>query len=191
MGRVIDEGVVTVPSAKVAPTRKTDQDEDMLRREMYIDHSAPQVATAAGSPAQEYFYNGAKHRLLPLNPQDIVGDQEVKFSHGDLKFLSLLLRGRELEQHGLVFDKGCWTDVYKLLDRFNYCRGRRWGVRQLLRAAKADKKGRIRLLGINVPMRETIGQPLFPVRVRIAQGHSAKLVSPQRGTAISAWRMRR
>ncbi|CAE7337449.1 kptA, partial [Symbiodinium sp. CCMP2456] len=47
---------------------------------------------------------------------------------------------------------------------------------QLLRAAKADKKGRIRLLGIDVPMHETIGQPLFPVRVRISQGHNEKLV---------------
>ncbi|CAE7917357.1 kptA, partial [Symbiodinium necroappetens] len=40
----------------------------------------------------------------------------------------------------------------------------------------ADKKGRIRLLGIDVPMHETIGQPLFPVRVRISQGHNEKLV---------------
>ena len=105
MGRVIEEA--TTPRAKVAPTRKTDRDEDDLRREMYIDHhSAPQgVATASGSPAQEYFYNGAKHRMLPINAQDIKGNQEVKFNHGDLKFLSLLLRGHELEQHGLVFDK--------------------------------------------------------------------------------------
>ncbi|CAE7834042.1 unnamed protein product, partial [Symbiodinium necroappetens] len=179
MDRVIEEA--TTPRAKVAPTRKTDRDEDDLRREMYIDHSAPQgVATASRSPAQEYFYNGTKHRMLPINPQDIIkGNQEVKFNHGDLKFLSLLLRGHELEQHGLVFAKGCWTDVDKLLDRFNHCRQRRWGVRQLLRAAKADKKGRIRLLGIDVPMKETIGQELFPVRGRIAQGHNAKLVSDE------------
>ena len=55
----------------------------------------------------------------------------------------------------------------------------RWGVRQLLRAAKADKTGRIRLLGIDVPMKETIGQELFTVRERIAQGHNAKLVSDE------------
>ncbi|CAE7666205.1 kptA, partial [Symbiodinium microadriaticum] len=116
----------------------------------------------------------------------IRGDQEVKFSHGDLKFLSLLLRGHELEQHGLVFDKGCWTDVDKLLDRFNYCRQRQWGVRQLLRAAKADKKGRIRLLGIDVPMKETIGQDLFPVRVRIAQGHNQRLVSSEEADYLLA-----
>ena len=163
MGRMIEEA--TSPRAKVAPTRKSDRDEDDLRREMYIDYSAPQgVAASTGSPAQEYFYNGAAHRMLPINPQDIKGNQEVKFNHGDLKFLSLLLRGHELEQHGLVFDKGCWTDVDKLLDRFNH-RQRRWGVRvrQLLRAAKADKKGRIRLLGIDAPVKETIGQELFPV----------------------------
>ena len=114
--------------------------------------------------------------MLPINPQDIRGSADVKFNHGDLKFLSLLLRGHELEQHGLIFDKGCWTDVDKLLDRFNHCRQRRWGIRQLLRAAKADKKGRIRLLGIDVPMKETIGQDLFPVRIRIAQGHNERLV---------------
>ena len=140
MGRVIEDAAPT--TAKAAPTKKSDQDKDILRREMCVDYSAPQgVATSTGSPAQEYFYDGAAHRMLPLNPQDIRGDADVKFNHGDLKFLSLLLRGHELEQHGLVFDKGCWTDVDKLLDRFNYCRHRRWGVRQLLRAAKADKKG--------------------------------------------------
>ena len=79
--------------------------------------------------------------------------------------MSLLLRGHELEQHPLVYDKGCWTDVDALLSRFNECRDRRWGVRQLLRAAKADKKGRIRS-----------DKPLFPVRIRVAQGHSKKLV---------------
>ncbi|CAE7346342.1 unnamed protein product, partial [Symbiodinium microadriaticum] len=152
-----DVDLVDAGDYDVAPTRKTDRDEDDLRREMYIDHhSAPQgVATASGSPAQEYFYNGAKHRMLPINAQDIKGNQEVKFNHG------------------------CWTDVDKLLDSFNHCRQRRWGVRQLLRAAKADKKGRIRLLGIDVPMKETIGQELFPVRARIAQGHNAKLVSDE------------
>ena len=172
MGRVIED-----PTPKKAPpTRKSDQDEDILRREMFVDHSAPQgVAPSSESLAQEYFYNGVAHRMLPLNRQDIRGNAGVKFNHGDLKFLSLLLRGHELEQHGLIFDKGCWTDVDKLLDRFNYCRQRRWGVRQLLRAAKADKKGRIRLLGIDVPMKETIGQDLFPVRIRIAQGHNERL----------------
>ena len=76
----------------------------------------------------------------------------------------------------MKFDAGCWTDVDALLNHFNQCRERRWGIRQLLRAAKADKKGRIRLLGIDIPMRETIGQPLFPVRIRISQGHNKKLV---------------
>ena len=173
MGRVIEN-----PTPKKAPpTRKSDQEEDLLRREMYVDHSAPQgVAPSSGSPAQEYYYNGVAHVMLPINPQDIRGSADVKFNHGDLKFLSLLLRGHELEQHGLIFDKGCWTDVDKLLDRFNHCRQRRWGIRQLLRAAKADKKGRIRLLGIDVPMKETIGQDLFPVRIRIAQGHNERLV---------------
>ena len=173
MGRVIED-----PTPKKAPsTRKSDQEEDLLRREMYVDHSAPQgVAPSSGSPAQEYYYNGVAHMMLPINPNDIRGSADVKFNHGDLKFLSLLLRGHELEQHGLIFDKGCWTDVDKLLDRFNHCRQRRWGIRQLLRAAKADKKGRIRLLGIDVPMKETIGQDLFPVRVRIAQGHNERLV---------------
>ena len=185
MGRVVED--VAPPKAKAAPPRMSDQEEDLLRREMYVDYSAPQgAATSSGSPAQEYFYNGTLHRMLPLNPQDIRGDQEVKFSHGDLKFLSLLLRGHELEQHGLVFDKGCWTDVDKLLDRFNYCRQRQWGVRQLLRAAKADKKGRIRLLGIDVPMKETIGQDLFPVRVRIAQGHNQRLVSSEEADYLLA-----
>ena len=173
MGRVIEN-----PTPKKAPpTRKSDQEEDLLRREMYVDHSAPQgVAPSSGSPAQEYYYNGVAHMMMPMNPQDIRGNADVKFNHGDLKFLSLLLRGHELEQHGLIFDKGCWTDVDKLLDRFNHCRQRRWGIRQLLRAAKADKKGRIRLLGIDVPMKETIGQDLFPVRIRIAQGHNERLV---------------
>ena len=173
MGRVIEN-----PTPKKAPpTRKSDQEEDLLRREMYVDHSAPQgVAPSSGSPAQEYYYNGVTHMMMPINPQDIRGNADVKFNHGDLKFLSLLLRGHELEQHGLIFDKGCWTDVDKLLDRFNHCRQRRWGIRQLLRAAKADKKGRIRLLGIDVPMKETIGQDLFPVRIRIAQGHNERLV---------------
>ncbi|CAE7851892.1 unnamed protein product, partial [Symbiodinium necroappetens] len=187
-GRVIEDAAPT--TAKAAPTKKSDQDEDILRREMYVDYSAPQgVATSTGSPAQEYFYNGAAHRMLPLNPQDIRGDADVKFNHGDLKFLSLLLRGHELEQHGLVFDKGCWTDVDKLLDRLNYCRHRRWGVRQLLRAAKADKKRRIRLLGIDVPMKETIGQDLFPVRIRIAQGHNERLVSDEEADYLlaTAW----
>ena len=186
MGRVIEDQT----PKKAAPTRKSDQEEDILRREMYVDHSAPQgVATFSESLVQEYFYNGVARRMLPLNPQDIRGDAEVKFNHGDLKFLSLLLRGHELEQHGLIFDKGCWTDVDKLLDRFNYCRQRRWGVRQLLRAAKADKKGRIRLLGIDVPMKETIDQDLFPVRIRIAQGHNARLVNSEEADYLlaTAW----
>ena len=49
MGRVIED-----PTPKKAPpTRKSDQEEDLLRREMYVDHSAPQgVAPSSGSPAQ-------------------------------------------------------------------------------------------------------------------------------------------
>ena len=64
MGRVVED--VAPPKAEAAPTRMSDQDEDLLRREMYVDHSAPQgAATSTGSPAQEYFYNGALHCLAP------------------------------------------------------------------------------------------------------------------------------
>ena len=50
MGRVIEGGLQ--PKAKVAPSRKTDHDEDDLQ--MYVDSSAPQgVAAAGGSLAQE------------------------------------------------------------------------------------------------------------------------------------------
>ena len=130
---------------------------------MFLDQSTPQgAAPVPDHLPNEYFYNGQKHRLMPFNPEDINGETNVKFHHGDLKFLSLLLRGHELEDHPLVYDK----DVDALLNRFNECLDRRWGVRQLLRAAKADKRGRIRLQGIDIPMRETIGQPLFPVRIR-------------------------
>ena len=118
---------------------------------MFVDQSSPQgAANAAGSLAKEYRYNGKLHRLIPFNPEDIVGDKDVKFHHGDLKFLSLLLRGHELEDHGLAFDAGCWTDVDKVLDRFSHCRQRRWRVRQLLRAVKADNAGCLRLLGVDV-----------------------------------------
>ena len=166
MGRVV-EPAKEVPK----PSRKSDRDEDAIHRPMFVDQSAPQgAAPVLGRLPNEYFYNGQKHRLMPLNPEDIVGDKNVKFHHENLKFLSLLLRGHELEDHPLLYDKGCWTDVDKLLDHFNYCRDRRSGVRQLLRAAKADKKGRIRLQGIDIPTRETIGQPLFPVRIRVSQG---------------------
>eukprot|EP00439_Symbiodinium_sp_Y106_P065646 s125_g10.t1 len=172
IGRVIEPA----PEVK-KPPRKSDRDEDAMRRQMFVDQSAPQGAAKVPSQLpNEYFYNGAKHLLMPYNPEDIVGDKNVKFNHGDLKFLSMLLRGHELEDHPLKFDAGCWTDVDALLNHFNQCRERRWGIRQLLRAAKADKKGRIRLLGIDIPMRETIGQPLFPVRIRISQGHNKKLV---------------
>ena len=123
---------------------------------------------------------------MPFNPEDIVGDKNVKFNHGDLKFLSMLLRGHELEDHPLKFDAGCWTDVDALLDHFNQCRERRWGIRQLLRAAKADKKGRIRLQGIDIQMREAIGQPLFPVRIRISQGHNKKLVRGRSHTSLTS-----
>ena len=166
MGRVV-EPAKEVPK----PSRKSDRDEDAIHRQMFVDQSAPQgAAPVLGRLPNEYFYNGQKHRLMPLNPEDIVGDKNVKFHHENLKFLSLLLRGHELEDHPLLYNKGCWTDVDKLLDHFNYCRDRRSGVRQLLRAAKADKKGRIRLQGIDIPTRETIGQPLFPVRIRVSQG---------------------
>ena len=171
-------GRVVEPAPKLAPRpkRASDMDEDTLRRHMYIDESAPQGAATVDQLPNEYFYNGRKHLLKPFNPEDIIGDKDMKFRHGDLKFLTMLLRGHELEAYPLVFDRGCWTDVDSLLSTFNQSRGTRWGVRQLLRAAKADKKGRIRLLGIEVPMRETIGQPLFPVRVRMSQGHNEKLV---------------
>ena len=172
IGRIIEPA----PEVK-KPPRKSDRDEDAIRRQMFVDPGAPQgAASVPGRLPNEYFYNGAKHLLMPFNPEDIVGDKNVKFNHGDLKFLSMLLRGHELEDHPLKFDAGCWTDVDALLDHFNQCRERRWGIRQLLRAAKADKKGRIRLLGIDIQMRETIGQPLFPVRIRISQGHNKKLV---------------
>ena len=168
------------PNAKSAPSRKTDRDEDDLRREVFIDQSALQgAATMGDAPVREYFYSGQKHRMLPLDPEAIVGDKEIKFNHGDLKFLSLLLRGHEVELHGLKFDKRCWTDVGKLLDRFNYCRQRCWGIRQLLRATKADNKGSIGLLGIDVPMKETIGPPLFPVRMRVSQGHNDHIVEDE------------
>ena len=112
--------------------------------------------------------------------------KNVKFNRGDLKFLSMLLRGHELEYRPLKFDAGCWTDVDALLDHFNQCRERRWGIRQLLRAAKADKKGRIRLQGIDIQMREAIGQPLFPVRIRISQGHNKKLVRGRSHTSLTS-----
>ena len=172
IGRIIE------PKPEVPkPSRKSDRDEDAIRRQTFVDQSAPQgAAPVPGRLPNEYFYNGKKHLLVPLNPEDIVGDKNVKFNHGDLKFLSMLLRGHELEYHPLSFDKGCWTDVDALLNHFNECRDRRWGIRQLLRAAKADKKGRIRLQGIDIPMREALGQPLFPVRIRLSQGHNNKLV---------------
>ncbi|CAE7465907.1 kptA [Symbiodinium sp. CCMP2592] len=170
MGRVIE------PVAP-KPTKKFDRDEDALRKLMFVDESAPQAAAAVPERlSNEYFCNGVKHQMKPFNPEDIVGDKSVCFKHGDLKFLTKLLRGHELDDFPLVFDRGCWTDVDALLQTFNTARGARWGIRQLVRAAKADNKGRIRLLGIDVPMRETIGQPLFPVRIRIAQGHNEKLV---------------
>ena len=170
-------GRVIQPKKDVKPSRKTDRDEDALRRQMYVDQSASQeAASVIPRLPNEYFYNGVVHQMMPLNPEDIVGDKNVKFNHGDLKFLSMLLRGHELEKHPLKFDAGCWTDIDALLSHFNLCRDRRWGIRQLLRAAKADKKGRIRMQGIDVPMKDTIGQPLFPVRIRVSQGHNRKLV---------------
>ncbi|CAE7314988.1 unnamed protein product [Symbiodinium sp. CCMP2592] len=184
---LVDEGdqVDPIPSSigrviePAAPkkTKKSDRDEDAMRRLMFIDESAPQGAATVPELPNEYFYNGAKHLMKPFNPEDIVGDRHVTFKHGDLKFLTKLLCGHELENFpALIFDRGCWTDVDTLLQVFNTARNARWGVRQLLRAAKADNKGRIRLLGINVPMKDTLGQPLFPVRVRMAQGHNSKLI---------------
>ncbi|CAE7643423.1 unnamed protein product [Symbiodinium sp. CCMP2592] len=184
---LVDEGdqVDPIPSSigrvvEPAPpkkTKKSDRDEDAMRRLMFIDESAPQGAATVPELPNEYFYNGKKHLMKPFNPEDIVGDRHVTFKHGDLKFLTKLLRGHEMDSFpSLIFDRGCWTDVDTLLQVFNTARGARWGVRQLLRAAKADNKGRIRLLGIDVPMKDTLGQPLFPVRVRMAQGHNSKLI---------------
>ncbi|CAE6921707.1 unnamed protein product [Symbiodinium sp. CCMP2592] len=184
---LVDEGdqVDPIPSSigrvvEPAPpkkTKKSDRDEDAMRRLMFIDESAPQGAATVPELPNEYFYNGKKHLMKPFNPEDIVGDRHVTFKHGDLKFLTKLLRGHEMDDFpALIFDRGCWTDVDTLLQVFNTARGARWGVRQLLRAAKADNKGRIRLLGIDVPMKDTLGQPLFPVRVRMAQGHNSKLI---------------
>ena len=87
--------------------RQSDRDEDAIRRQMYVGQSAPQGA--ASVPARlpnEYFCNGVKHLMMPFNPEDIVGDKNVKFNHGDLKFLSMLLQGHELENHPLKFDAG-------------------------------------------------------------------------------------
>ncbi|CAE7657286.1 unnamed protein product [Symbiodinium sp. CCMP2592] len=184
---LVDEGdqVDPIPSSigrvvEPAPpkkTKKSDRDEDAMRRLMFIDESAPQGAATVPELPNEYFYNGKKHLMKPFNPEDIVGDRHVTFKHGDLKFLTKLLRGHEMDDFpALIFDRGCWADVDTLLQVFNTARNARWGVRQLLRAAKADNKGRIRLLGIDVPMKDTLGQPLFPVRVRMAQGHNSKLI---------------
>ncbi|CAE7198859.1 unnamed protein product [Symbiodinium sp. CCMP2592] len=184
---LVDEGdqVDPIPSSigrvvEPAPpkkTKKSDRDEDAMRRLMFIDESAPQGAATVPELPNEYFYNGKKPLMKPFNPEDIVGDRHVTFKHGDLKFLTKLLRGHEMDDFpALIFDRGCWADVDTLLQVFNTARNARWGVRQLLRAAKADNKGRIRLLGIDVPMKDTLGQPLFPVRVRMAQGHNSKLI---------------
>ncbi|CAE7518954.1 unnamed protein product [Symbiodinium sp. CCMP2592] len=184
---LVDEGdqVDPIPSSvgrvvEPAPpkkTKKSDRDEDAMRRLMFIDESAPQGAATVPELPNEYFYNGKKHLMKPFNPEDIVGDRHVTFKHGDLKFLTKLLRGHEMDDFpALIFDRGCWADVDTLLQVFNTARNARWGVRQLLRAAKADNKGRIRLLGIDVPMKDTLGQPLFPVLVRMAQGHNSKLI---------------
>ncbi|CAE7403505.1 Wrn [Symbiodinium sp. CCMP2592] len=153
---LVDEGdqVDPIPSSigrviePAAPkkTKKSDCDEDAMRRLMFIDESAPQGAATVPELPNEYFYNGAKHLMKPFNPEDIVGDRHVTFKHGDLKFLTKLLRGHELENFpALIFDRGCWTDVDTLLQVFNTARNARWG-------------------------------PLFPVRVRMAQGHNSKLI---------------
>ncbi|CAE7418542.1 unnamed protein product [Symbiodinium sp. CCMP2592] len=149
---LVDEGdqVDPIPSSigrvvEPAPpkkTKKSDRDEDAMRRLMFIDESAPQGAATVPELPNEYFYNGKKHLMKPFNPEDIVGDRHVTFKHGDLKFLTKLLRGHEMDSFpALIFDRGCWTDVDTLLQVFNTARGARWGVRQLLRAAKADNKG--------------------------------------------------
>ena len=44
-----------------------------------------------------------------------------------------------------------------------------------MRAVKAENKGRLWLLGIEVPMREAINRKLFPVRTRLSGGHSVRL----------------
>ncbi|CAE7339345.1 kptA, partial [Symbiodinium sp. CCMP2456] len=176
-GKVSYDPPGTVALVDDGDYQKSDRDEDALRRHMFIDESAPQgAATVPERLPNEYFHNGVEHVMKPFNPQDIVGDKAVCFKHGDLKFVTKLFRGHELDNFPLVFDRGCWTDVDAVLETFNNCRGTRWGIRQLLRAAKADNKGRIRLLGIDAPMKDTINQPLFPVRIRISQGHNEKLV---------------
>ena len=79
---------------------------------------------------------------MPFNPEEIVGDKNVKFNHGDLKFLSMLLRGHELEDHPLKFDAGCWTDVDAFLDHFNQCFERRWGIRHSRHQKTVTHEGR-------------------------------------------------
>ncbi|CAE7831496.1 pntA [Symbiodinium sp. CCMP2592] len=104
---LVDEGeqVDPIPSSigrviePAAPkkTKKSDRDEDAMRRLMFIDESAPQGAAAMPELPNEYFYNGKKHLMKPFNPEDIVGDRHVTFKHGDLKFLTKLLRGHEMD----------------------------------------------------------------------------------------------
>ncbi|CAE7400470.1 NLRC3 [Symbiodinium sp. CCMP2592] len=100
MGRVMEPAVHT-------RTKKSDRDEDAMRRMMFIDESAPQgAATVPEKLPNEYFYNGAKHLMKPFNPEDIVGDKHVTFKHGDLKFLTKLLRGHAMEDFpALIFDR--------------------------------------------------------------------------------------
>ena len=132
-------GRVIQPKPEVKPSRKTDRDEDAIRRQMYVDQSAPQgAASAMPRLPNEYFYNGVVHRMMPLNPEDIVGDKNVKFNHGDLKFLSMLLRGHELEDHPLKFDAGCWTDIDALLSHFNLCEGRQRQTRRVVSGCRVS-----------------------------------------------------
>ena len=68
----MDDGDYDVPIQ--SSIRKSDRDEDAIRRQMFVGQSAPQgAAPVPGRLPNEYFYNGQKHRLMPFNPEDIRG----------------------------------------------------------------------------------------------------------------------
>ena len=169
--------------ATSAATRKgksSGQSEDVYAREMYQDASK----THGGEESQEqdlpmtgYWYNGELHDLEPLPSADLRKyEQRVNFRHGDLKLLSLLLRGHQNDWYGLDFDIAMWTDVDKLLDRFNEATRRKWGVRQLLQVTAQDKKRRFEILGIRHEISSSLNLSLFPVRIRAVTGHSEKVM---------------
>ena len=113
-------------------------------------------------------------RLVDCEQKGLAPVTEAPMSHKLKTFLSGLIRGK-IPSNKIIFS-GPWIFVQNVIEVFSEMKGQSWSTKALISLAYHDNKARFVFRGDpSDPRADFLNQPMFPIYVRAAQGHSKDL----------------